>query len=523
MPDLECPAPGCTTSWPDTTAPEVLIRLLDIHAKTAHPDTHTPPPATAKAEKVKRPSISASGSSEEWTYFTQRWSEYKAATHLTGRDIIYQLLECCDEALRKDLTRTFGSLSSSDETVVLQNIKTLAVRQENIMVARVRLQHMRQDRDEPVRAFAARLKGQAGECNFVKTCTNTACATDIDYSDDMIRDALLRGIADDEIRLEILGHSNQKLTLEETLQLIEAKESGKRSAGHLLTGADTTTAAATSSYRRQERSRLQGQPHTSPQSNAPCDYCGKPGHGNGRKVRMRLCIAYNHTCTKCGILHHHESVCRKSQRPSSSHTRANQRSDATAVFEALCSVDDMSHPTSMHTLDISLAETQTIQLDHHVYNEFCKAWERRASDPQPFIDITIQAFPSDATDLGLKPPFCTPSNQATVPAMADTGCQSCLAGEKILSQLGLQLSHLIPTTMKMSAANSEGITILGALPLRISATWVTSPTGSTCVTHQVVYITPSSNRFFLSKQACVALGIIPLSFPTVGATHSVTE
>ena len=229
-------------------------------------------------------------------------------------------LMCCDEALRKDLTRTFGSLSSSDETVVLQNINTLAVRQENIMVARVRLQHMRQDRDEPVRAFAARLKGQAGECNFVKTCTNTACATDIDYSDDMIRDAFLRGIADDEIRLKILGHSNQKLTLEETLQLIEAKESGKRSAGHLLTGADTTTTAATSSYRRQERSRLQGQPHTSPQSNAPCDYCGKPGHGNGRKVRMRLCIACNHTCTKCGILHHQESVCRKSQRPSSSHT-----------------------------------------------------------------------------------------------------------------------------------------------------------------------------------------------------------
>ena len=274
MPDLEGPAPGCTTSWPDTTAPEVLIRLLDIHAKTAHPDTHTPPPATAKVEKVKRPSISASGSSEEGIYFTQRWSEYKAATHLTGLDTIYQLLECCDEALWKDLTHTFGSLSSSDETVVLQNIKTLAVRQENIMVARVRLQHMRQDRDEPVRAFAARLKGQAGECNFVKTCTNTAGAADIDYSDDMIRDALLRGIADDEIRLEILGHSNQKLTLEETLQLIEAKESGKRSAGHLLTGADTTTAAATSSYRRQERSRLQGQPHTSPQSKPPVTTVG---------------------------------------------------------------------------------------------------------------------------------------------------------------------------------------------------------------------------------------------------------
>ena len=80
--------------------------------------------------------IKAAGTSEEWAYFTQRWTDYKAATHLSGTDVIFQLLECCEETLRKDLTRTFGALSCSDETMVLANMKTLAVRQENVMVAR---------------------------------------------------------------------------------------------------------------------------------------------------------------------------------------------------------------------------------------------------------------------------------------------------------------------------------------------------------------------------------------------------
>ena len=132
MSSIPCPAPGCTTTWPTTTPTEVLLRLIDVHARTAHPAEHapTPAPGAAKAEKVKRPTISAAGTSEEWAYFLQRWSDYKAATHLTGSDIVYQLLECCDEMLWKDLTRTFGALASSDESTILKNIKTLAVRQE---------------------------------------------------------------------------------------------------------------------------------------------------------------------------------------------------------------------------------------------------------------------------------------------------------------------------------------------------------------------------------------------------------
>ena len=170
-------------------------------------------------------------------YFKQRWSEYKAATRLTGSDVIFQLLECCDESLRKDLTRISGNLTSSSEDTVLKNIKTLAVRQESTMVARFQLQQMMQDRDEPVRAYAARIRGQAGVCQYTTECGS--CKQQVDYSDEMVRDTIIHGLEDNDIRLDILSDTNQAMTVEQTITLVEAKESGKRSASRLL-GGDST-------------------------------------------------------------------------------------------------------------------------------------------------------------------------------------------------------------------------------------------------------------------------------------------
>ena len=128
---------------------------LSTHSPAA---TQSTAPHTATAEKVKRPTINPAGTCEEWDYFKQRWEDYKQATRLTGKDVIFQLLECCEESLRKDLTRTHDKLSDQPEATVLDFIKRLAVRPENLLVARVQLQYMRQERDEPIRSFCARLK-----------------------------------------------------------------------------------------------------------------------------------------------------------------------------------------------------------------------------------------------------------------------------------------------------------------------------------------------------------------------------
>ena len=600
MADINCSAPDCTTSWPATTAAEVLIRLIDLHARTAHPaPALTAPPATnaAKAEKIQRPTISAAGTSEEWAYFKQRWSDYKTATHLPASDIIYQLLECCDEGLRKDLTRSFASLSTHNEETVLKNIKSLAVRQENIMVARMQLHHMRQDRDEPVRAFCARLKGQAGVCHFMATCT---CELKVDYGDIMIRDALIIGLDDDDIRLDVLAHikpDKTELTLEETLALIDAKETGKRSVSRLL-GSTTSAAATQSSYRKQRKqnTRPRPPPQTQSQRRPTCDYCGETGHSSTRQERISKCPAYNEKCDGCGGPHHRLCVCRKTryQHTQPAHSTSALTSvhhdDATAVFQSLCTInDDQCSQTNEHCADNNTCGTGTcdvndtpnfehcvhndthdvnheheqlydsercvredargmhdaydvsdaclpmpdtermlnptstsscpIVLNHHVYNEFCNMWEHRGSDPQPMVDIYVHIDPCDAKDLNVPSPVPACSDVVIIPAMADTGCQSCLAGTSLLPKLGLTTTDLLPVSMKMTAANDNAIDIAGALVLRLSGE---TPQGTSLSTRQLVYFSNSTKRFFLCKQACVALKIIPKSFPQIGEAHPVS-
>ena len=70
-------------------------------------------------------------------------------------------------------------VSMTPNDVLAANEK-LAVRIESNMVARVTLQNMRQDRDEPIRNFRARLNGQAGVCKFTIKCPN--CEHDVNMT-----------------------------------------------------------------------------------------------------------------------------------------------------------------------------------------------------------------------------------------------------------------------------------------------------------------------------------------------------
>ena len=182
-----CPFPGCTYETDEVTD-ELAAVLLSVHSSGAHTAQGAPNVTlNTKLERVRCPTISAAGSSEDWSYFLTRWSDYVAATNVTGKDKVIQLLECCDEQLRKNLTRNAGgSLTNKTADEVMEAIKKLAVREENTMVARVQLHNMRQDRDETIRSFGARLRGQAGVCKFLVTCPG--CNVEVNYTENVLRD-----------------------------------------------------------------------------------------------------------------------------------------------------------------------------------------------------------------------------------------------------------------------------------------------------------------------------------------------
>ena len=113
------------------------------------------------------------------------------------------------------------SKSETDAILAANTSRLLAVRDENTIWKQesCTLHNMRQDRDEPVRNFGARLRGQAGVCTFFMQCSK-----DVNYTDEILREFLTRGIVDTDVQLDLLGDCNQYMTLEEVLRFVEAKE-----------------------------------------------------------------------------------------------------------------------------------------------------------------------------------------------------------------------------------------------------------------------------------------------------------
>ena len=381
MPIVQCPITNCNYATPDVEA-VIAAALISTHA-TSHTNSSA---IKAPVEKIRRHTISLSGTSEDWSYFLSRWEDYKAATKLQRAECITQLLECCEEQLRRDLTRSAGGkLSNKTEAELLAAMKCLAVREENLMVARLNLHNMRQDRDEPVRSFSARLRGQANVCKYLIKCSS--CSHDVSYANIMLRDALIRGLNDEEIMLGILSEQNQEMTLEQVLQFVEAKEAGKRSATQLTfqPGTQIThTDAASSSYQREKRDNIK---HSNQE---PCCYCGRNGHGCSAPshVRQKQCPAFNHKCSNCHKPHHMESVCRSKKKSSECEAVV----DHNAAFDTICTLK--MFPDSVQ---------------HHIYDKAVSKWKAQPSRAQPKLCVEASINPTDFLHFGCQPTFQTMS------------------------------------------------------------------------------------------------------------------
>lgn len=495
----ECPFPGCTYTTKDVTD-ELAAVVLKIHAEGYHIKLQQKP---TKVENVRRPTVVAAGTSEDWSYFITRWNDYKIATNLSGVDIVMQLLECCEDSLRKDVTREAGgSLTAKTEDEVLQWMQMLAVRKENIMVARVELHDMRQYHDESIRCFGARVKGQASVCKHTVDCPK--CSTEISYTNEVIKDIIVKGIYDSDIQLNLLSDNNKLMSLEDVLRFVEAKEMGKRSAQKLLHNAQ----GANSTKSHYQKARLQQVTEA-----ALCSYCGKSGHGKSASltIRKKQCGAFGKVCSHCGLKNHLANVCRiKAQGFSKTRDSAkvdnvdNNVDDVNEcpVWEELCGVNCNS-----------FSQNKSICLSHHIYKQMIDDWIKQPSQPQPSLVVTASTTEEDYTRLGYTPLPKHTSSMVTV--MPDTGCQSCLAGIRLISALNIPRSRLIPVRLQMSAANRSSINILGAAIVRFSG----SNKRANITTRQIVYITDSTDKIYLSKEACMELGIISRNFPTIGEVN----
>ena len=85
---------------------------------------------------------------------------------------------------------------------------------------------LRQAADEPFRTFAANVQGKAETCAFLTTaecvCNRTIQA---EYKDETVKDVLLSGIADTDIRREALSTTDiQKKSVNDVIAFVESRE-----------------------------------------------------------------------------------------------------------------------------------------------------------------------------------------------------------------------------------------------------------------------------------------------------------
>ena len=118
-----------------------------------------------------------------------------------------------------------------------------------ISVLRSELLAMHQMRGEQFRAFAARVRGKAGTCSFSTDCS---CGLNVDYTDHMIRDTLLNGIVEEDIRRDLLGTADILTSpINAVIALVESKEIAR-------SAVPSTDIACVSTFKRSTRATAQG-------------------------------------------------------------------------------------------------------------------------------------------------------------------------------------------------------------------------------------------------------------------------
>ena len=224
---IECSVPDCTFTTDDVSE-ALAISLLSNH-NLAHcnlaPTVADAAPAP-RGPKLERPKVDVGVTIEEWNVFTRRWEVFKSGSGIDDASAPSQLFQCAGTELGDSLLKANPNAASETLTQLLAAMRSLAVIPVATCVLRTELLQLRQERDEPFRTFTAKVRGKAETCSYTASCT---CGASVDYTDhvirDVIRDVILNGLYDTDIRREVLGIAGILETpINEVIALVETKE-----------------------------------------------------------------------------------------------------------------------------------------------------------------------------------------------------------------------------------------------------------------------------------------------------------
>lgn len=181
---------------------------------TNHNSVHQAGAAQAvrhRVPKVDRPIIKQDSSDEEWQTFEADWKRFKRLMQIPDGDLADQLIECCEKPLSRLLLKENPHVIEDGEAALLAAMKKMAVLGVATTIKRTNLMAMKQEHGQTFREFNAHVRAIAATCAYSVRCPHQCCNTEnavkeaVDYTSLVVKDILISGIEDVDIRKDVLS------------------------------------------------------------------------------------------------------------------------------------------------------------------------------------------------------------------------------------------------------------------------------------------------------------------------------
>ena len=150
-------------------------------------------------------------------------------------------------------------------------------------------------------------------------------------------------------------------------------------------------------------------------------------------------------------------------------------------------------------------------LPHYEMNKSGK-WKVKSAKPHPKITVNVEICQDGYKQIGAAVPRGSHQHSVTCSSLPDTGSQIVVAGPDLLKKLNVSKHELFNVSANIQTGDCKRLQLIGGLIISISAM---GPDGNQRISNHMCYIGEKIETLFLSRNACINLGIISKTFPSI--------